>query len=61
MGALGRALHGIVIHYAKPLLPQTADLDSVTGHIQPCKACNLLAISQLWAVAGALYAGRQRH
>ena len=54
----GTALHEFATHVAKPLLPQTADLYSAIGHIQPCEACSLLAVSQLRAVT-ALYAGRQ--
>jgi len=57
----GTALHQFAIHVAKPLLPQTADQYFLANHIQPCEACNLLAVTQLQAVTGALYAGGQRH
>ncbi len=57
--ANGTVLHEFAIHVAKPLLPQTAVLDSVYNHIQPCEACNLLAVSQLQAVRGAFTYGRQ--
>ncbi len=61
-GAHGSADKGTALHelpFMWPLLPQAADLYSLTNHIQPCEACNLLAVSQLQAVTGPLSAGRQ--